>query len=102
MSEIAFIGPRDTVWPFAALGAEVFFSDEHPSLVRLVGEVSQKQFVLIFVTEDVYEAARERIEEFAERARPTFTIIPSATGSRGIADQRIRASVRKAMGAEFF
>lgn len=100
MSEIAFIGPRDTVWPFAALGADVFFSDEHPSVARLVAEVAQKQFPIIFVTEDVYETAGERIEEFAERATPTFTIIPSVEGSRGTATQIIRASVRKAMGSE--
>jgi vacuolar-type H+-ATPase subunit F/Vma7 len=100
MSEIAFIGPRDTVWPFVALGAEVFFSDEHPSPLRLVSEVSQKQFSVIFVTEAVYEAAKDKIDEFVEKATPTFAIIPSVEGSRGIATQIIRASVRKAMGAE--
>lgn len=100
MSEIAFIGPRETVWPFVALGVDVFFSDEHPSPLRLVTEVSNRQFQIIFVTEDVYEAAKERIDEFAEKATPAFAIIPAVQGSRGIAAQIIRASVRKAMGIE--
>ncbi len=101
MSDIAFIGERDTIWPFKAFGADLFFADEHASLPRLVAEVSQMQFKIIFVTEDVYEGARERIDGFAEESTPTFAIIPSVKGSRGIATGMIRHSVRKAMGAEF-
>ena len=101
MSDIAFIGDRDTVWPFKALGTNVFFSDEHESLLQLVNQVLQQQFKIVFVTEDVYENVRERIDGFAEESTPTITIVPSVKGSRGIALQRIRDSVRRAMGAEF-
>jgi len=57
--------------------------------------------ILLFVTEDVYEAARQEIEEFREQAIPAFAVLPSVKGSRGVAMQMIRDSVRKAMGAEF-
>jgi V/A-type H+-transporting ATPase subunit F len=101
MSEIAFIGDRDTIWVFQALGGEVFFSDEHESVPRLVSEVLQGEFKLIFVTEDVYDTTRETIDEQQEEAIPTFALIPSVKGSRGAAMQMIRESVRRAMGAEF-
>ena len=101
MSDIAFIGDRDTVWPFKAFGAGVFFSDEHESVPRLVAGVSQMDFKIIFVTEEVYESARAGIDGFAEESTPVFTIIPSVKGSRGVATQRVRDSVRRAMGAEF-
>jgi len=101
MSDIAFIGDRDTVWPFQAFGTDVFFSDEHESVARLVAEVSQKGFKIIFVTEDVYEHARAGIDVFAEESVPVFAIIPSVKGSRGVAIQLVRDSVRRAMGAEF-
>lgn len=101
MSDIAFIGDRDTVWPFKALGAEVFFSDEHESVPRLVQEAARRNFGIIYVTEDVYESARDGIDKFAEASRPTFSIIPSVKGGRGVAIQILRDSVRKAMGAEF-
>ncbi|RJP74462.1 MAG: hypothetical protein C4532_02655 [Candidatus Abyssobacteria bacterium SURF_17] len=101
MSEIACVGDRDTVWPFKALGVEVFFSDEHAAPSRLVSEVIQKQFKIIFVTEDVYESARERISALAEQAMPTIALIPSVKGNRGTAAQMVRDSVRRAMGAEF-
>ena len=100
MPEIAFIGDRDTVWPFMGLGADVFFSDEHESTARLVSETVQAQFKIIFVTEDVYEIARESIEALQEQAVPTFAVIPSVTGSRGTAMQMIRDSARRAMGVE--
>jgi vacuolar-type H+-ATPase subunit F/Vma7 len=101
MSDIACIGDRDTVWAFQGLGAEVFFSDEHESVPRLVAEVMQGEFALIFVTEDVYDSAREIIDAQQEKAIPTLALIPSVKGSRGTAMQMIRTSVRRAMGAEF-
>jgi V/A-type H+-transporting ATPase subunit F len=101
MSDIAFIGDRDTVWIFQALGGDVFFSDECESVPGLVSEVLRAEFKIIFVTEDVYESAREGIDAFQEQAIPTFAVIPSVKGSRGTAMQIIRKSVRRAMGAEF-
>ena len=101
MSDIAFIGDRDSVWPFKALGTDVFFCDENDSPRRLVAEVLSGGFQVVFVTEDVYEDARDEIDAVNELALPTVTVIPSVKGSRGIAMQVIRDSVRRAMGAEF-
>ena len=101
MSDIAFIGDRDTVWAFKALGAEIFYSDEHESPAQLVSEASRGRFKIIFVTEEVYQSAREKIAAFKEQAPPTFTVIPSVRGSRGIALQMMRDSARRAMGMEF-
>jgi V/A-type H+-transporting ATPase subunit F len=101
MSDIAFIGERDTIWPFKALGNDVFFSDEHESLQQLVNQVLQQQFKIIFITEDAYENVRERMDSFAEESTPTITILPSLKGSRGVALQAIRDSARRAMGVEF-
>jgi len=100
MSDIAYIGDRDTVWPFKAFGTEVFFFDKHESLPQLVSKVLERNFKIIFVTEDVYDLARESIDRFAEEAIPTFAIIPSVRGNRGMAMQMIRDSVRRAMGVE--
>lgn len=101
MPDIAFIGDRDTVSAFKALGAETFYSDEHESPAQLVSEASRGRFKIIFVTEEVYEGAREIIAAFKEQATPTFTVIPSVRGSRGLALQMMRDSVRRAMGVEF-
>lgn len=101
MSDVAFIGKRGTIWPFKALGADVFFYDEGEPAQRLLAEALQGEYKIIFVTETVYENLRDRIDNFAEEATPTFAVIPSIRGSRGVATKIIRDSVRRAMGAEF-
>jgi len=101
MSEIAFIGDRDTVWIFQAFDSDVFFSDEQESVTRLVSQVLQGGFKIIFVTEDVYDAARELLDALQETAIPTVAVIPSVEGSRDTAMQKIRDSVRRATGTEF-
>ncbi len=101
MSDIAFIGDRDTVWPFKALGCDVFFAEGPESAPGLIADAVKREFKIIFVTEEVRESAQEKIDAYAEQATPTFTVIPSVKGSRGVAMQIIRESVRKAMGAEF-
>jgi V/A-type H+-transporting ATPase subunit F len=101
MSDIAFIGDRDTIWPFRALGAETIFSDDSQALPRLVSKALEGDFKIIFVTEEIYGAAREEIDSLAESAIPAITVIPSVGGNRGMAMQMIRDSVRRAMGAEF-
>ncbi len=100
MSEIAFIGDRDTVWPFKALGNDVFFSDEHDLPTRLFADVVRQDFKLIFVTEEFYDAVRDAVHELSEDALPTVVILPSVKGARGITMQLIRDSVRRATGAE--
>ena len=101
MSEIAFIGDRNTVWPFKAFGVDLFFADEQESMSHIFSEIAQRQFTIVFVTEEIYEEMRERIDALAEESTPTFTVIPSQKGNRGTALQMIRDSVRRAMGAEF-
>ena len=101
MSDVAFIGDSDTIWPFKALGSDVFFSDKHNAPQRLVAEVLRSQYKLIFVTEEIYESARDEIDALNELALPTVAVLPSVKGNRGIAMQTIRDSVRRAMGAEF-
>lgn len=101
MSDIAFIGNRDTFWPFEAFGCSVFYASERESASNLVSEAIGGKFKIIFVTEDVYEAAGEEIDALREQAIPTFAVLPSVGGGRGVAMQAIREAVRKAMGAEF-
>jgi V/A-type H+-transporting ATPase subunit F len=101
MSDIAFIGARDTIWPFRALGAETIFSDGAESVPSLFTGAVDHGFKIIFVTEEVFEAARREIDALREQALPTVSVIPSVDGNRGMAMQVIRDSVRTAMGAEF-
>jgi V/A-type H+-transporting ATPase subunit F len=102
MSNIAFVGDRDSVWAFRALGADVFpVADADEALVALDAAVGHERAV-VFVTEDVYEACREQIAGYRDLAASTVTVLPGVTGSRGVAAKEIHRAVSAAIGADIF
>ncbi len=100
MSRIAFIGDRDSVWGFRAFGVSVFavsgVDDARAAFETAVGSAQS----IIFVTEDVYEACSEQIARYRNLALPTVTVLPSVTGSRGLAATEIHEAVSAAIGAD--
>ena len=102
MSKIAFIGDRDSVWGFAAFGMSVRAvagADEaRTAFEEIVGEGPS----IVFVTEDVYEACADQIATYRDQALPTVTVLPSVTGSRGLAAAEIHDAVSAAVGADIF
>ena len=102
MSDIAFIGDRDTVWGFRAFGIRaVPVAGAEEAREALASTVAERT-AIIFVTEDVYEACSEQIAEYRDQALPTVTVLPNVRGSRGIAAAEIHAAVSAAVGADIF
>lgn len=100
MSKIAFIGDRDSVWGFKAFGiAALPVADAEEARETLVAAV-KKGYVIIFVTEDVYEACSEEIGEYRDLPIPTVTVLPNVRGSRGLAAAEIHQAVSAAIGAD--
>ena len=100
MSKIAFIGDRDSVWGFKALGVAVFpvvGSEEASAALQAAVDGAH---AIIFVTEDVYEACPELVSKYRDLALPTVTVLPSVTGSRGLAATEIHEAVSAAIGAD--
>jgi V/A-type H+/Na+-transporting ATPase subunit F len=100
MSSIAFIGDRDSVWGFRALGLAVYpVADEEEATSALKAAVGEGH-AIVFVTEDVYEICSEQIAEYRDSALPTVTVLPGVTGSRGTAAAEIHRAVSAAIGAD--
>lgn len=100
MSKIAFIGDRDSVWGFRAFGVAVFpVSGPEEAGAALTAAVDGAHAV-IFVTEDVYEACSVQVAKYRDLALPTITVLPSVTGSRGLAAAEIHQAVSAAIGAD--
>ena len=55
---------------------------------------------IIFVTEDIYESCGDLISSYRDLALPTVTVLPSVTGSRGLAATEIHEAVSAAIGAD--
>jgi V/A-type H+-transporting ATPase subunit F len=100
MSDIAFIGDRDSVWGFAAFGMTVRpVVDADESRAAFDDVVAQGASV-VFVTEDVYDACADQIERYRDQPLPTVTVLPSVKGSRGVAAAEIQEAVSAAVGAD--
>ena len=91
MSRIAFIGDRDSVWGFRALGM---------TAREALAGVVRDGHAIIFVTEDVYETCSEEIAAYRDQALPTITVLPGVRGSRNLMAGEIHRAVSAAVGAD--
>ena len=100
MAKIGVIGDRDSVLLFKAVGVDVFFEDEGVSANRTLHRLAREGYVTIFVTEKLFAACAETIEEFKSQAYPAIIPIPDNQGSRGVGEKMLRQNVEKAVGMD--
>ena len=100
MAKIGVIGDRDSVLLFKAVGLDVFFEDEGESANRTLNRLSREGYVTVFVTEKLFAACAETIEEFKGQAYPAIIPIPDQAGSRGVGEKMLRQNVEKAVGMD--
>ncbi len=100
MSEIGFIGDRDSVWGFRAFGVAVRPAATAEEASLALRELVRAGCSIIFVTEDVYEACSEEIVRYRELPVPVITVLPGVRGSRGVAAGEIHRAVSAAVGAD--
>ena len=100
MAKIGVIGDRDSVLLFKAVGLDVFFEDEGVSANRTLHRLAREGYVTIFVTEKLFAACAETIEEFKSQAYPAIIPIPDNQGSHGVGEKILRQNVEKAVGMD--
>ena len=100
MAKIGVIGDRDSVLLFKAVGLDVFFEDEGESANRTLHRLAREGYVTVFVTEKLFAACAETIEEFKGQAYPAIIPIPDQSGSRGVGEKMLRQNVEKAVGMD--
>jgi len=102
MKKVAVLGKYETVFPFKSLGMEYFVCNTEREIREKIKEVLSKDYGLIFVEEDYYDAIRDIVEALRESATPAITFIPSAGGSTGKAKEKLRAILLRAIGIDIF
>lgn len=98
MSKLAFIGHRDAVLAFKALGAQVLPvsgpGEARVALERCVAE----DYAIVFLTEPL---ARELAEVLAALpSRAVVTVIPDHRGQTGAGRARLKKLVEQAIGVD--
>ncbi len=96
---IAVVGDRDSVLAFEAVGVEVYTPDTPEEIRRIIDSLADKEYGIIFVTEEKAQLVPETIDRYNSTMVPALILIPSSKGSLGIGMDKINKNVEKAIGS---
>lgn len=116
MGSIAVIGEERNILGFKPFGVDVYLAGERPQgqgLEEWFSAIVNRKYSLIMITEPVAEQVREQLDSLWERdfpvvltiqgAGPTGGFAPEGAGpAKGLAFQRLRKLVIKAIGTDLF
>ncbi len=102
MSKIAIIGERDCILGFKALGISVFPVETGEEASQALAAIKDGGYAVIFIIEDFAEELKDILKELREKPLPVITLIPGTRGSRGLARERLRQNVRRAIGTDIW
>lgn len=105
--KIAIIGPNDVVSGFKALGVEAFDAknaDDVLDQLRVIKQSNSMEnsspYAVVCIIEDLMIGMDEK--EYAKVVNgplPAVVLLPSAKGSQGVAEARLRKLAERAIGA---
>ena len=103
MSRIAVIGDKESVYGFAALGLDTYFSAGEEEDIALFRRLCQSQnYGIIYVTEATAAVLEREIEKVKTQPSPAVILIPGVSGNTGEGLRAVKASVEKAVGSDIF
>lgn len=97
---IAVVGNHDAILPFRLIGFQTFSVSTAQEAVATLRKLSQEEFGIIYLTEDLAEKIPETIAYYDRLITPALILIPTHKGSMGLGRQKIRDHVEKAVGQD--
>ena len=100
MYKIGVIGDKDSILGFKALGLSVFPVTQPSEAEKILHELAQNQYAVIYITEQIAKDIVASIDEYKDSRFPAIIPIPGNQGSFGIVMQGVKKSVERAVGAD--
>ncbi len=100
MYRVGVIGDKDSVLGFTAIGFEAFPAENPEQAERLLRELSEKDFAVLYLTEQYAAALESVLVQFRSRRFPAIIPIPGVQGGLGIGMAGVKQCVEKAVGAD--
>jgi V/A-type H+-transporting ATPase subunit F len=100
MSKIAIVGRKDVYLGFKALGLRVVDARTASEAEQAIQELVAQEYVIIFIAESLAAELGSVIERYRKQATPAMVMIPDNRGSLGIARERVRKLVERAVGID--
>lgn len=99
-NKIAVIGDKDSVLAFKAVGMEVFDATTAAQAQGLIKKLSQGDYAVIFIAENLAEQIPETLAKAKLKTFPAVVPIPTGANASGFGMQGIKADVEKAIGID--
>ena len=100
VNKIAVIGDKDSVLAFQSVGVEVFDATTPQDAQNLIKQLSDKQYAVLFLAENLAEKIPDTLAKAKQRTFPVIVPIPTNTQSSGFGMQGIKKDVEKAIGVD--
>lgn len=98
---IAVVGDSESIKGFAAIGLDIYPSDDLPDVQKLVKNLADSdRYAVIYLTEEVYNLAEKERARCAEKLTPALIPIPSVKGNMQTGRKRLSGFVEKAVGSD--
>ncbi|HHY46371.1 MAG TPA: V-type ATP synthase subunit F [Firmicutes bacterium] len=100
MSKIAVIGDRDSVLMYRTAGVTVFPCANAEEAGEALRSIAREGYACAFLTENLAGELQPVLQELGHAPLPAVSLIPSGSGSLGLARARLKRIVEKAVGAD--
>ncbi|MBR3988713.1 MAG: V-type ATP synthase subunit F [Clostridia bacterium] len=100
MYRVAVLGDKESIYGFAALGLDVYFVTENDDAEVTFKKITQSDYAVIYITEQLAATLSDEIAKFAYKPSPAIVQIPGVIGNTGKGMENVRKSVEKAVGSD--
>lgn len=96
----AVVGDRDSIYCYAALGLDVFPSDDVASARKTIQSLASQRYAVIFITEQLASQLEDLLEQYRDDMIPAIIPIPGISGNTGCGLSAVKKSVERAVGSD--
>lgn len=100
MYRIAVLGDKDSIYGFAALGLEIYPTEDPTIAIETLRKVVNRNYAVIFITEALAVKIPEEIDRYRYRTTPAIILIPGIIGNTGMGLYNVKRTVEKAVGSD--
>lgn len=100
MLKVAAIGDRESVSGFKAIGMEVFSPFSKDDLKAILGELCNKDYAIIYITEEFASFCKDIIRKYEDKISPAIILIPGVKNNTGEGMRLVNQSIEKAVGSQ--
>ena len=97
--KIAIIGDGDSITVFRAAGVAAFPA-ENSAKAKEVLRRKEKDYSIIFLTEELAKELTVFLKRFDEQPYPVVLSVPSKNGSSGHGDEMLKSAMERALGVD--